>query len=116
MENNYLKEEVQCPKCKIYASSVGDHFGWECEKCGNSFDTFEHFGKCPKCNHHHKKTQCLSCSESSNHLDFYPERSILFSSYKVLELIRHLLAYVLITLGFIAIAIIVILLIFVNTV
>ena len=71
MANNY-PTEVQCPKCKIRPYRVGMY--WVCDKCDQGFDTFKHFGKCPKCNHEHKKTVCLSCEEISNHLEFYPER------------------------------------------
>ena len=64
--------EVQCPKCKVRPYRAGMH--WACDKCKQGFDTFKHFGKCPKCNHEHKETMCLSCEELSNHLEFYPER------------------------------------------
>jgi hypothetical protein len=71
MANNY-PIEVQCPKCKVLPYRAGMH--WACDKCKKGFDTFKHFGKCPKCNHEHKETVCLSCEELSNHLEFYPER------------------------------------------
>ena len=71
MANNY-PTEVQCPKCKTRPYRVGMY--WVCDKCDQGFDTFKHFGKCPKCNHEHKETVCLSCEELSNHLEFYPER------------------------------------------
>lgn len=71
MANNY-PIEVQCPKCKVLPYPAG--MNWVCDKCKQCFDTFKHFGKCPKCNHEHKETVCLSCEELSNHLEFYPER------------------------------------------
>jgi hypothetical protein len=68
-------EVVQCPKCKRrpYTFMSYLEMRWFCDKCNHSFDTFKNFGKCPICNHEHKKTVCLSCGEISNHLEFYNE-------------------------------------------
>ena len=74
MKKEYL-QEIQCPKCRTRPKPLGwfSFQSWVCDKCNHSFDTFKFHGKCPKCQHQHKETMCLTCEEVSNHLDFYPE-------------------------------------------
>ena len=47
-----------CPWCEA-APPIGAF--WTCDKCGQSFDTFETRAVCPKCGAQFATTLCLDC-------------------------------------------------------
>jgi hypothetical protein len=89
MKKEYL-QEIQCPKCRTRPKPLGwfSFQSWVCDKCNHSFDTFKFHGKCPKCQHQHKETMCLTCEEVSNHLDFYPEFRLVPEKSKPKEVVK----------------------------
>tara|TARA_B100000900_G_C19990611_1_gene477611 strand:+ start:159 stop:425 length:267 start_codon:yes stop_codon:yes gene_type:complete len=66
-----MKIEITCPKCN-WKPDGGPH--WQCV-CGNTWNTFETSGKCPKCSRTWADTQCPSyvggCDAWSKHIDWY---------------------------------------------
>lgn len=58
---------IACPKC------AWEHRGgafWRCE-CGHVWDTFTTHSVCPKCATAHPITQCPTCSQRSDHEEWY---------------------------------------------
>ena len=62
-----MEFKILCPKCEWQPS---DRDLWQCY-CGHVWNTFHTYGKCPKCGHVHKNTQCRACHEWSPHPDWY---------------------------------------------
>src|SRR5271165_1166541 len=51
-----------CPSCKA-APPVGQY--WKCGQCGQPFDTFENWAKCPHCGMQFAQTRCLECGQQN---------------------------------------------------
>jgi len=51
-----------CPNCKA-APPVGEY--WKCGQCGQPFDTFENWAKCPHCGMQFAQTRCLECGQQN---------------------------------------------------
>ncbi len=47
-----------CPSCRT-APPLGPY--WQCQKCGQGFDTFETGAACPHCSERYANTRCLDC-------------------------------------------------------
>ena len=59
--------DIHCPKCRWEPRALDR---WECS-CGHVWNTFDTFGRCPKCRHVWRETMCLSCVRWSPHADWY---------------------------------------------
>ncbi|MEN7546386.1 hypothetical protein AAG747_00610 [Rapidithrix thailandica] len=64
---------IQCPKCE-WQPDGGSY--WSCE-CGQVWNTFATYGKCPSCSKVHRQTQCPMCHEWSPHPDWYLDLEVL---------------------------------------
>ncbi len=58
---------ILCPVCS-WKPDGGEY--WECS-CGNIWDTFQTYGKCPACGKVHLTTQCIACGQTSPHHEWY---------------------------------------------
>lgn len=61
------EEKIMCPKCKWKPDGKAH---WMCH-CRHVWNTFETYGKCPKCSIIHKTTHCPVCLRQSPHADWY---------------------------------------------
>jgi RNA polymerase subunit RPABC4/transcription elongation factor Spt4 len=64
---NNAEEKIMCPKCE-WKPDGGKY--WKC-KCGEAWNTFETYGKCPSCSIVYRDTQCPVCSKWSPHAEWY---------------------------------------------
>ena len=68
-----MRVEIACPKCD-WEPNGGAH--WMCT-CGYRWNTFDTYGKCPKCGKVWRDTQCPGpgypggCGAWSKHIDWY---------------------------------------------
>ena len=60
---------ILCPACS-WKPDGGAY--WRCS-CGNVWDTFSTYGKCPECSKVHLNTECIACQKTSPHHDWYVE-------------------------------------------
>jgi len=56
------RDGFACPSCKA-APPVGEY--WKCGQCGQAFDTFENWAKCPHCGMQFAQTRCLECGQQN---------------------------------------------------
>lgn len=59
--------DIHCPKCR-WEPRAEDR--WQCA-CGHTWNTFDTFGRCPKCRYVWRDTMCLACARWSPHADWY---------------------------------------------
>lgn len=61
--------KIYCPKCR-WEPRAGDL--WICQPgCNHEWNTFDTGGRCPKCGKVWLETDCLACSRTSKHHDWY---------------------------------------------
>lgn len=66
----YTIRGVKCPTC-AWIPDGEPH--WDCEECdGEPFNTFEHGGECPHCNHVFEETWCPKCDHSNPYDWWWP--------------------------------------------
>jgi hypothetical protein len=66
-EESEHEEKILCPKCEWEPDGYPY---WMCH-CGYVWNTFDTYGKCPKCGYIHRNTQCIECGKTSPHPDWY---------------------------------------------
>ena len=65
---NRPRADVRCPQCGWNPSPVNR---WQCGTCSMEWDTFATRAVCPQCSTPYPSTHCLSCKQSSAHVDWY---------------------------------------------
>lgn len=62
-----MNEKIRCPKCKWEPAQEDKWLSL----CGNLWNTFTTYGKCPECRKVYHQTQCHCCQQWSRHEDWY---------------------------------------------